>query len=310
MQTKGKISVVIPCYNEEGNVRKIYEAVIEQLSNYNFQLLFVDDCSMDRTLNIIKELNKSDNRVDYISFSRNFGQISGLRAGLEYANGDCVISLDADMQHPPELIPKMIKKWEEGYDIVSTLRKDFENVSFFKKLTSSLFYRVFNKLSDIQIKPGAADFRLLDRKIVEILVRDLNEYHYYLKGLVNWVGFNHAEIEYEVRERFSGQTKYSISKLINLAIEGITSFSIKPLKLAILLGFSLSVFSAVYSFYAIYMALFTDETVKGWTSVLVSILFIGGVNMILLGIIGEYLGKLYIQSKNRPLFLIKETNIK
>ncbi len=310
MQTKGKISVVIPCYNEEGNVRKIYEAVIEQLSNYNFQLLFVDDCSMDRTLNIIKELNKSDNRVDYISFSRNFGQISGLRAGLEYANGDCVISLDADMQHPPELIPKMIKKWEEGYDIVSTLRKDFENVSFFKKLTSSLFYRVFNKLSDIQIKPGAADFRLLDRKIVEILVRDLNEYHYYLKGLVNWVGFNHAEIEYEVRERFSGQTKYSISKLINLAIEGITSFSIKPLKLAILLGFSLSVFSAVYSFYAINMVLFTDETVKGWTSVLVSILFIGGVNMILLGIIGEYLGKLYIQSKNRPLFLIKETNIK
>lgn len=310
MQTKGKISVVIPCYNEEGNVRKIYEAVIEQLSNYNFQLLFVDDCSMDRTLNIMKELNKSDNRVDYISFSRNFGQISGLRAGLEYANGDCVISLDADMQHPPELIPQMIKKWEEGYDIVSTLRKDVENVSFFKKLTSSLFYRVFNKLSDIQIKPGAADFRLLDRKIVEILVRDFNEYHYYLKGLVNWVGFNHAEIEYEVRERFSGQTKYSISKLINLAIDGITSFSIKPLKLAILLGFSLSVFSAVYSIYAIYMALFTDETVKGWTSVLVSILFIGGVNMILLGIIGEYLGKLYIQSKNRPIFLIKETNIK
>ncbi len=310
MQKKGKISIVIPCYNEEGNVRKIYEAVIEQLSSYDFQLLFVDDCSKDNTLSIMKELNKTDNRVDYISFSRNFGQISGLRAGLEHANGDCVISLDADMQHPPELIPQMIKKWEEGYDIVSTLRKDVENVGFFKKLTSSLFYKIFNKLSDIQIKPGAADFRLLDRKIVEILIRDFNEYHYYLKGLVNWIGFNHTEIEYEVGERFSGETKYSVTKLVNLAIDGITSFSIKPLKLAILLGFSLSAFSAIYAIYAIYMALFTDETVRGWTSVLVSILFIGGVNMILLGIIGEYLGKLYIQSKNRPIFLIKETNIK
>lgn len=310
MQKKGKISVIIPCYNEEGNVRKIYEAVIEQLSSYDFQLLFVDDCSKDNTLSIMKELNKSDNRVDYISFSRNFGQQSGLRAGLEYADGDCVISMDADMQHPPQLLPMMIKKWEEGYEIVSTKRNDVENVGFFKKITSSLFYKMINKISDIKIKEGSADFRLLDRKVVNVFVKEFTEYHLFFRGLINWVGFNQTEIEYVTGKRFSGATKYTFSKMLNLAIDGITSFSIRPLKLATFLGFSLSIFSTIYGLYAIYMALFTDKIVRGWTSVLVSILFIGGVNMILLGIIGEYLGKLYIQSKNRPIFLIKETNIK
>ncbi|MBK7096725.1 MAG: glycosyltransferase family 2 protein [Saprospiraceae bacterium] len=307
---KFQISIVIPCYNEEGNVKLIYDSVSSVLSEYNIEIVFVDDNSKDNTLNIIQNLADKDPHVKYVSFSRNFGHQSALRAGLEYASGDCVISMDGDMQHPPELLPQLIKKWEEGYDIVYTMRKDVENVSFFKRVTSSLFYKLINSLSDIEINEGSADFRLLDKRIVKILVNDITEYHLFYRGLISWIGYKQAGIEYIPNKRFSGKTKYSIGKMINFAIDGITSFSIKPLKLAILLGISLSVLSALYGIYALYMSIFTNETVKGWTSVLVSILFIGGVNMILLGIIGEYVGKLYIQSKKRPYFLVKETNIK
>lgn len=304
------VSIVIPCYNEEGNIEKLYNLINNQLTAINIEYIFVDDNSNDNTLKVIEHLSKNNSNVKYISFSRNFGHQSALRAGLEYSIGDCVISMDADLQHPPELLQTLINKWKEGYDIVYTIRKDIENVSLFKKVTSAFFYKLINSLSDIEINQGSADFRLLDKRIVRVLTNDITEYHLFYRGLISWIGYNQIGIEYIPNKRFSGNSKYSFMKMLNFAIDGITSFSIKPLKLAILLGLLLSVLSGIYGVYVLFMYLFTDETVKGWSSVLLSILFIGGVNMVLLGIIGEYIGKLYIQSKNRPYFLIKKTNIK
>lgn len=287
----------------------MYQKIKESLPGTLIEFIFVDDNSNDKTLNILEVLSQKDLNVKYVSFSRNFGHQSALRAGLEYSTGDCVISMDGDLQHPPELLQSMIDKWKEGYDIVYTIRKDVENVSNFKKITANVFYKLINNLSDIEIKPGAADFRLLDKKIVRILVDDISEYHLFYRGLVSWIGYKQTFIEYIPNKRHSGETKYSISKMINFAIDGITSFSIRPLKLAILLGMILSFISAIYGIYVLGMAVFTDEALKGWPSLLISVLFIGGINMILLGIIGEYIGKLYIQSKKRPYFLIKKTNI-
>lgn len=304
------ISIVIPCYNEEGNIEILYNQINNFLPDTTIEYIFVDDNSNDNTLTIIEHLSKINTNVKYLSFSRNFGHQSALRAGLEYSTGDCVISMDADLQHPPELLQTLINKWKEGYDIVYTIRKDIENVSIFKKATSAFFYRLINSLSDIEINQGSADFRLLDKRIVRVLTNDITEYHLFYRGLISWIGYNQIGIEYVPNKRFSGKSKYSFMKMVNFAIDGITSFSIKPLKLAILLGLLLSVLSGIYGIYVLGMSIFTDETVKGWSSVLLSILFIGGVNMVLLGIIGEYMGKLYIQSKNRPYFLIKKTNIK
>lgn len=303
------VSIVIPCYNEEGNVELLYSKVKESLPEHEIEFIFVDDNSSDNTLKILEELSMRDPSVRFVSFSRNFGHQNALRAGLQYATGDCVISMDGDLQHPPELLSEMIDKWKQGNDVVYTVRKDIQNVSNFKKLTASMFYKLINSLSDIHIRQGAADFRLLDKRIVRILVDDISEYHLFFRGLISWMGYKQTYIEYVPNKRHSGETKYSLGKMINFAIEGITSFSIRPLKLAILLGIILSFLSAIYGLYALGMAIFSDQALKGWPSVLISILFIGGVNMILLGIIGEYVGKLYIQSKRRPYFLIKKSNI-
>lgn len=305
-----RVSIVIPCYNEEGNIEKLYDQIKLIVTEHIVEYLFVDDNSSDRTLEILENLASKDENVRYLSFSRNFGHQSALRAGLEFSTGDCVISMDADLQHPPELLPAMICKWNEGYDIVYTIRRDIENVSFFKKVTASVFYKLINFLSDVEIKVGAADFRLLDKKIVKILINDISEYHLFYRGLISWIGFKQTGIEYIPNKRYSGKTKYSFLKMLNLALNGISSFSIKPLKIAILLGLILSLLSGIYGLYVLWISVFTDKTVEGWTSVILSILFIGGINMILLGIIGEYVGKIYIQIKQRPHFLISKTNIK
>jgi len=217
--------------------------------------------------------------------------------------------MDADLQHPPEMLQSLIDKWSEGYDIVYTVRKDIENVSAFKKLTASVFYKLMNRFSEVEIKKGSADFRLLDRKIVDILVEDITEYHLFYRGLISWIGYKQIGIEYVPHARFSGKTKYTLRKMLSFAANGITSFSIKPLKVAVLLGILISFVSVIYAIYVLYISIFTDTAIEGWTSVILSVLFIGGINMILLGIIGEYIGKLYIQSKKRPYFLIKKTNI-
>ena len=302
------ISIIIPCYNEEGNIIELYKKIKSVLDEKKIEFIFIDDNSNDNTLSIIEKLSENDKAVKYVSFSRNFGHQSALRAGLEKASGDCVITMDADLQHPPEVLKSLLSKWEEGYDIVYTIRKD-NAINPFKRMSSAFFYKLSNYFSDVQLKKGSADFRLLDKKIVDILVNDISEYHLFYRGLVSWVGFKQIEIEYNSNKRFTGKTKYSFGKMLSFAAIGITSFSVKPLRYAVFLGGFISFITVIYSIYILYVSIFTDKTIEGWTSVILSVLFIGGVNMILLGIIGEYIGKIFMQSKNRPYYLVKKTNI-
>ena len=301
-----KISIVIPTYNEEGNIETIVEKLISILSNYSdYEIIFVDDGSEDNTLKVLKKLQKQEKSIKYISFSRNFGHQFALKAGMDFSSGDCVISLDADLQHPPGLIPSLIDKWQEGYEIVYTIRNDDPKLSFLKRKSARIFYKIINSLSNIKIDQGTADFRLLDRSVVDILI-NINEYSLFLRGIISWLGFRSYGIHYLPGERFWGKTKYSTKKMISFAINGITSFSIKPLRISILLGSFISVASFCYGLFAILLKFFTDKAITGWTSLLISVLFIGGIQLIILGIIGEYLGKLFIQSKGRPNYIIRE----
>lgn len=304
-----KLSVVIPCFNEEGNVVPMYNKLKEQLSDFHsYEVIFVDDGSTDLTLDKLKSIAESDEKIKFISFSRNFGHQNALKAGLDNSTGDCVISMDADLQHPPELIGKLVGKWKEGYDVVYTVRVNEENISFLKKFTSKKFYKIVNGLSDTEIKEGAADFRLLDRKVIDV-IKALKENYLFIRGIVSWVGFRQTYFEYVPNQRFSGTTKYSLNKMIKFASSGITAFSVKPLKISIFLGSVIAFISFIYGIYAISVALFTDKTIPGWTSVIVSVLFIGGIQLLMIGIIGEYLGKLFMENKRRPNYIIKEKNI-
>jgi len=304
------IHIIIPCHNEENNIELLYYQIKDVLKDAHFEIIFIDDCSTDNTLDVIESLASKDDCIKFLSFSRNFGHQNALKAGIDHATGDCVISMDGDLQHPPETLSKLLKKWQEGYDIVYTVRNDNEGVSFLKKTTSTFFYKIINFLSDTEIKSGTADFRLMDRKVIEVLKNNINEYQLFYRGLIPWIGYKQFGVDYVPNKRNSGKSKYSFFKMLNFAIEGITSFSIKPLKLAQTLGLLLTLFSIFYGIYAICMSLFTTDTIKGWTSTLISILFIGGVNMMLLGIIGEYIGKIYLQVKNRPHYIISKSNIK
>lgn len=300
-----KVSIVIPAFNEEGNIRHLCDELQKVLSAYaDHELLFVDDGSRDGTLKLLQQLHAENKRIRYISLSRNFGHQLALKAGLDHADGDCVISMDGDMQHPPELIPEMIEKWKEGYEIVYTRRRIDTQLSFFKRKTSSLFYKFSNFLSDIKIEEGAADFRLLDKEVVNT-IRRFNEPHLFLRGLVSWMGYRQYGISYSPHERFSGKTKYSLKKMIVFALNGITSFSVRPLKISVVAGFFISFLAMLYGLYAIYIGLFTDKVVSGWTSLLVTISFIGGLQLIVMGIIGIYLGQVFMQTKNRPNYIIR-----
>ncbi|TGN18299.1 glycosyltransferase family 2 protein [Leptospira idonii] len=311
MVKKKSIDIVIPCMNEEDNVWRIYERIHNVCPPvYDLRLIFVDDGSKDATLKKIRELQqKYPKEVFYISFSRNYGHQKALKAGLDHSTGDAVISIDADMQQPPELIPEMIRKWEEGFDIVYTRRIDNESVSFFKKITAKVFYHSLNYLSGVNIDSGAADFRLLDRKVVDV-VASLKEEFLFIRGMISYIGFNQFPIDYTPAKREHGQTKYTFKKMFQFALEGITSFSTKPLHLATILGFSLFAFSIAYSLYAVYVYFFTDIAISGWTSLLVSVLLLGGVQLMMLGILGEYIGKMFIEVKSRPMYIIQEKKIK
>lgn len=304
-----KVSVIVPIYNEEGNISPLLDRLVPVLQQYHdYEILFVDDGSRDHTLETIKSSKESNSHIHYISFARNFGHQNALKAGLDHVTGDCVITMDGDLQHPPELIPQFIEKWLEGYDVVYTIRREDTRLSFLKRLTSRFFYRLMNRLSGIHIPEGAADFRLLDRKVADVL-KDIREYHLFYRGLTPWLGFHQIGITYLPEERFSGQTKYSIRKMIAFALTGITSFSLKPLRISVLFGVFFALLAFIYGGYALYMKFFTDSTVPGWASVLISVLFIGGIQLIVLGIIGEYIGKLFMESKHRPHYIIKEKNV-
>lgn len=306
MDVENMISIVIPAYNEAGNIGEIVSKLKKCLiGKEEFELIFVDDGSTDETLSEIQELMAANSFIKYISLSRNFGHQKALKAGLDFSKGQCVISMDADMQHPPEMVSLLLEKWKDGYDVVYTKRNDTVHTGVFKRLSSKLFYRIINSLSEIEIPLGAADFRLLDRKVVDEL-RRFEENWLFIRGLVSWLGFRQIGIEYTVQPRFSGQSKYSLIKMLRFAVDGITSFSILPLRIATFTGLSFSIISFFYFAYAIYVRFFTESALPGWASLLMTILLLGGVQLICLGLFGEYLGKMFIESKRRPTYVIKQ----
>lgn len=308
MRTENLISIVVPAFNEGTNVKVLAEKVGEVLKkDYKYELIFIDDGSSDNTLAVLKQLHAENAHIHYLSFSRNFGHQSALKAGLDAASGDCVISMDADLQHPPILLPTLIQKWEEGYDIVYTRRNESVDLPFWKRKTSAWFYKILNKLSDIELEAGTADFRLMDRLVVNV-VKNSSESNLFLRGFIAWMGFKQYRIDYQPDARFSGTSKYTFKKMLVLAMNGIISFSIKPLQMATYLGATISLLAFLYGLYAIYAHFFTDKAATGWTSLLTSILFIGGLQLLVLGIIGEYLGKVLMQTKSRPDYLVRESS--
>lgn len=300
------ISVVVPCFNEEASIGELYLQLSEVLNVYpKVEFLFVDDGSSDGTISKIEALACKDARVRPLSLSRNFGHQFALKAGLDHATGDCVISLDADLQHPPQLIPQLIAKWQEGYDVVYTVRQDDPTLPWHKRATSRMFYRLMSRLSSVDIRPGAADFRLLDREVVDVL-RQCGENHLFIRGLVSWAGFRQVAVEYAPNPRFAGKSNYSLRRMVSFALSGITAFSIRPLQLSIFLGLFIAALAGIYGIFVVYSFLFTDRNLPGWTSVAASVLFIGGIQLIMLGIIGEYLGKTFIENKKRPTYVLRK----
>ena len=301
------VSIVIPVFNESGSIIPM----IERLNNtfcdsYLYEIIFVDDGSTDDTLEQLKKITAEKNNVFYISFSRNFGHQNALKAGLDKSTGDCVISLDGDLQHPPELIPEMLKFWESSFDIVYTRRFEDKRLSLAKRYTSKCFSKFMKLMSGMPIEQGVADFRLLDRKVVNIL-SNLQEPDLFLRGVVYWMGFRKQVIDYTPEVRLFGKTKYSVTKMFKLAVQGITSFSVKPLYMSIVLGLFFTLIGIVYFIYVLW-CVFAGQVVAGWASTIITIMFFGGLNMLILGIIGIYIGKLFIQSKYRPSYIIRETN--
>ncbi len=309
METRKKISVIVPCFNEEESLATFNKTLLEFLpENYTYEIIYVNDGSSDKTFQLITQLAKDNPIIKYISFSRNFGHQNALKAGYDHASGDCAVSLDADLQHPPSVIKELIAKWEEGFEIVNTMRHDHQSISFQKKISSRIFYQIMRKLSDVNIENGMADFRLIDKKVLKQL-RLFPENFLFFRGMIPWMGFNQAIVPFTANERFAGTTKYTFKKMIKFATTGVTAFSVKPLRLSIYLGSFIAVVAFLYGLYATYIHLFTDRAVTGWTSVIFSVLFIGGMNLLMLGIIGEYLGKLFIENKRRPNYLISESNL-
>ncbi|RMZ60091.1 glycosyltransferase [Chryseobacterium nematophagum] len=306
-----KISIVIPAYNEEGNVTLIYQKikeVFDGLSKYDFEIIFVNDGSRDNTQQKLEELSQHCDKVKFIEFSRNFGHQPAVKAGMDNAHGNAVISMDGDLQHPPELIPKMIEKWEEGYDVVFTMRAYPKQISLFKRKTSDLFYKILSSLSDVNLtQGGGSDFRLLDSNVVEVM-RKFNEDDLFLRGLTSWTGFKQTGINFTASERASGQSSYNLKKMITFAFTGISAFSVKPLYIAAYLGFLFSVFSVIgYGIYVIHSIIAKTE-ISGWASLIMTIVFFGGLQLIMLGIMGIYLGKVFKQVKERPNYIIKNKN--
>jgi glycosyltransferase involved in cell wall biosynthesis len=317
MDDKKLVTILIPAYNEEEVLPLLYKrlcSLMDSLPQYNFEILFINDGSKDTTLNIIKEMRKFDSRICYVNLSRNYGKETAMIAGFDYINGDCMINIDADLQDPPELIPEMLKLWEQGYDDVYAKRKSRKGESFMKKLTSWGFYRVLQSMTNIEIQKDTGDFRLLDRRCVEA-IKLMRESQRYTKGLYSWIGYNKKEILYDRDERAAGKTKWNYRKLANLSIDGITSFTTAPLRWSALIGILVSALGFIYMLVIIAKTLILGVDVPGYASIMVVILFIGGLQLISLGIIGEYLGRAFYESKGRPLYFIdsynetKETNI-
>lgn len=300
------ISIVVPVFNEEESLSELYRRIAAVMKHLllPFELIFVDDGSTDRSLDIMLEFSEKDKSIKIIQLSRNFGHQIAIIAGLDHARGDAVITMDSDLQHPPELIGKLIEKWQEGYEVVYTCRDQTQDAGLFKRFTSHGFYMLINRLAEVNISPGTADFRLLDRSIVQTL-QAFRERSIFLRGIINWVGYRQAVIRYRADARYRGESKYSLLKMLRFATNGITSFSSVPLYISAFLGVIISMCSFLYGAIVIYLRLFTDRAVEGWTSVMVALLFLGGIHLMTLGIVGIYLGQVYNEVKGRPRYLLR-----
>lgn len=305
-----EISVIVPSFNEEKNVPLIYERLTSTLSQISddYEIIFVNDCSKDNTLEVIKQLSKKDSHVKYISFSRNFGHQIAVSAGLDMCKGKAVVIIDGDLQDPPELILEMYKKYQEGYKVVYAKRKTREGETWFKKATAKLFYRFLAAMTSIEIPVDVGDFRLIDKVIVKHL-RNMPEKSKYIRGQISWIGYKQTFVEYHRDARLYGKTNYPLKKMLRLAFDGITAFSDKPLKMASAIGIISAILSLLAIVYALISHFIFDSAVSGWTSLIISVLFIGGVQLITIGIIGEYIARINNDVRNRPLYIIEEENI-
>jgi len=309
MKTPRLISIVIPIYNEEGTLPELYERLLKMLKivQYDIEIIFVNDGSEDRSRKIISEIYLKDKKqVKSINFSRNFGHQAALTAGMDFAQGECMITMDGDLQHPPELIPQLIKEWEEGYEVVYTIREETEKEPLFKKITSYLFYKIFRVFSDVDIKPYTADFRLLDRKVITSL-KQMQERARFIRGMVSWVGYKQKCVKYVADSRYAGTSKYNYIRMLSFALKGIISFSTIPLRISFLLGLVVTSLSFIYAVYALIINLVFHEAVEGWTSLLLVILILGGIQLITLGILGEYIAMNFEEAKKRPIYIVTDT---
>ena len=307
-----KISVVVPMYYEEAVVEECYKrtkAVLNSLENYEHEIIFVNDGSTDNTLPLLEEIANKDANVKVISFSRNFGHQAAVTAGLKYTTGDCTMIIDSDMQDPPELLKDMLKLWEEGNEVIYAKRKTRKGESKFKLLTAKMFYKVLNGLSDVEIPKDTGDFRLADKKVIDV-INSMPEHNKFLRGLFSWVGFKQVPFEYERQERFAGKTKYPLKKMLKLAGDGIISFSTKPLRLIGGLGVVSIFISIILLIYTLISYIFASDLEAGWTSMMVAITFFAGVQLISIWMMSEYIARIYDDTKKRPEYIIsKKINI-
>lgn len=305
-----KISVIIPAYNEEESLpilKQRMEKLMNSMENYEFEILFINDGSKDNTINIIKEMREEDNRINYVDFSRNFGKEIAMIAGLDYATGDCVIFMDADLQDPPELIPELVKYWEQGYDDVYAKRRSRKGETWLKKFTSKMYYKILQKTTKIEIQKDTGDFRLLDKRCVNAL-KKLREAERNTKSMFSWIGYKKKEVLYDRDPRVAGKTKWNYIKLIDLAIDGITSFTTSPLRISTYIAIPTFFLLFGYFIYVIAKCFVIKQAIQAFQAIILLILFFSGVQILLFGIVGEYLGRIFNETKNRPLYLVNEYN--
>jgi glycosyltransferase involved in cell wall biosynthesis len=305
-----KISILIPCYNEEKSLPLLYPELLKLMDsqpNYEWELMFVNDGSVDGTLQELKRLRASDPRVNYVDLSRNFGKETAMLAGFDYVTGDCMVIIDADLQDPPSLIPEMLGYWEQGYEDVYARRQSRGRESWLRKRLSLLFYKLLQSSSRFDVLQNVGDFRLLDRRCINALKR-MRESERYTKGMFSWIGFKKKEVVFDRGDRVAGSSSWNFRQLFSLAIDGITSFSNVPLRISTIVGFIVSMLAFVYMLYVFIKALIWGDPVQGYPSMVILLLFLGGIQLLSLGIIGEYIGRIYNETKNRPEYLVREYN--